>query len=272
MTLIQSVELAEKETRMAPYDPLAPHYEAFVGGERYGEWLAGLLAVAADHGVAAGRALDVGCGTGRSLAALVAAGFAAEGSDPSPAMLREARAALGEDVFLEVASLPDLPDRALVDLVTALNDVINYVAPDELDAAVAALAARVRPGGLVLFDANTRRTYDGFFGATFCRDAGARFFVWESVADERADGDATTPTTHQADLHAFVADPLAPGRWIRSVSRHVQHHHPHSHVLDALAGAGLQLVALHGQHESGERDTTFDEAIHSKRIYFARLP
>jgi SAM-dependent methyltransferase len=267
MTLIQPQLRTEKDTSSALYDPLAPHYEAFVGGPRYGEWLAGLLGLAAEHGITGGRALDVGCGTGRSLAALVAAGFTTEGCDPSGAMLREARAALGPDVALEVAALPHLPDRAPVDLVTAMNDVINYVAPDDLDAAVAALASRVRRGGLVLFDANTRRTYDDFFGSTFCRSDDERFFVWDSLPRE-----ADSAFTHRAELHAFVRDADRPDRWIRSVSHHVQHHHPHAQIAAALDAAGLELLLLHGQRDEGPRDVACDETVHTKRIYLARLP
>jgi SAM-dependent methyltransferase len=267
MTLIQPTLRTEKDTSSAPYDPLAPHYEAFVGGPRYGEWLAGLLGLAAEHGITGGRALDVGCGTGRSLAALVAAGFAAEGCDPSGAMLCEARAALGPDVPLEVAALPHLPDRAPVDLVTVMNDVVNCLAPDDLNAAFIALAARLRHGGLLLFDANTRRTYDDFFASTFCRSDDERFFVWDSLPREPA-----SAFTHRAELHAFVRDADRPDRWIRSVSQHVQHHHSHAQIAAALDAAGLELLLLHGQHDEGPRDVACDETVHTKRIYLARLP
>jgi SAM-dependent methyltransferase len=268
MTLIQPTLQSEKETSSAPYDSLAPHYEAFAGGDPYRDWLAGLLRLVAEHGIVGGRALDVGCGTGLSLAALVIAGFAAEGCDPSAAMLREARAALGPDVGLEVAALPHLPDRAPVDLITAMNDVVNCLAPDDLDAAFVALAARLRPGGLLLFDANTRRTYDDFFGSTFCRSDDERLFVWESLPREPA-----SAFTHRAQLHAFARDADRPDRWIRSVSQHVQHHHPHAQIAAALDAAGLELLLLHGQHDDGRpRDAVCDETVHTKRIYLARLP
>jgi SAM-dependent methyltransferase len=269
MTLIQLDQPAEKETPVAPYDQLAPHYEAFMGDAPYGEWHAGLLALAAEHGVSGGRALDVGCGTGRSLASLIAAGFDASGSDPSAGMLREARARVGAGVPLEVAGLPDLGAGPRVDLVTALNDVVNYVAAADLDATMSALAARLAPGGVLVFDANTPLTFEGFFSSTFCRDAGGRFFVWESLpAEHHADGGST----HRAELHVFAADPAHPERWSRSVSHHVQHHHPHALVGAALAAAGLDLLAVRGQHEGGPCDTNFDEAIHTKRIYLARRP
>jgi SAM-dependent methyltransferase len=267
MTLIQPCVPSEKETPMDPYGPLAPHYEAFVGGDRYGEWIGGLLGLAAAHGVTAGTALDVGCGTGRSLAPMRDAGFCAAGCDPSPAMLHEARGALGCDVELFVAALPHLPAGPRVDLVTAFNDVVNYVAPNDLDGAVVAMADRLRRGGLLLFDTNTERTYEQFFGQTFCRHAPGLLFVWESLPS-----DAAWPRTHRADLHTFAADPGDPARWTRTVSRQVQHHHPHPRVADALAAAGMELLALEGQREDGGRDDTFEETAHSKRIYLARRP
>jgi SAM-dependent methyltransferase len=266
MTLIQSPEPAEKETPMAPYDPMAPHYEAFVGDAeamRYPEWLAGLLALAADHGADGGRALDVGCGTGRSLQALRRAGFDAAGIDPSRGMMEVARGRLGDDVELQVGGLPDLPPGPPADLVTAFNDIINCVGTGDLDAAVAALADRVAPGGLLLFDANAPLTFSTFFGKTFCRSDEGLFLVWESLGNGEDGG-------HRADLHAFEVDPEDASRWTRSISHHVQYHHPHDRVLAAIDAAGLELLLVQGQRDGGPRDAFFDEEIHTKRIYLAR--
>jgi predicted TPR repeat methyltransferase len=268
MTLLQPPTPRQLETSTAPYDRIAPHYEAFVGAEAHMPWVSGLLDLVADHGVRAGRALDVGCGTGVSLQTLVAAGFEARGCDPSPGMLREARTRVGEGVDLEVSALPAVPPGPPANLITVLNDVINYVAPADLDAAMASLAARLAPGGLLLFDANTPLAFARFFGATFCRAAGPCFFVWERLP-RGADG------AHRADLHTFLADPAgATGadRWTRSVSRHVQHHHADARVRAALAATGLELVDVQGQRDEGGRDATCDEAIHTKRIYLARRP
>jgi SAM-dependent methyltransferase len=269
MTLLDGTRPAEKETSTAPYDDMAPDYEAFVGDEdekRYPAWLAGLIALAAEHGVTSGRALDVGCGTGRSLMALRRAGFTAAGIDPSRGMMEIARGRLGDGADLVVGGLPDLPPGPAVDLVTAFNDIINCVAPPDLDAAIASLAARVAPGGVLLFDANTPLTFTRFFGRTFCRTApDGRFLVWESL-EPGEDGGA------RAHLHVFVPDPDVPGRWTRRGSDHVQHHHPHDRVVAALEAAGLQLLDVQGQRDEGPRDSFCDESIHTKRIYVARRP
>jgi SAM-dependent methyltransferase len=269
MTLIQLDQPAEKETPVAPYDQMAPHYEAFVGDAevtRYGEWLAGLLTLPAEHGVRGGTALDVGCGTGRSLLALRAAGFDAGGVDPSRGMMDIARERLGANARLEVGGLPHLPAGPAVDLVTAFNDIVNCIGTSQLHAAIASMAARVAPGGCLLFDSNAPLTFSTFFGKTFCRSTPGLFLVWESLGTCEDNG-------HRADLHAFEVDPELPSeRWKRSISHHVQHLHPHERVLDAIAAAGLEPLLVHGQRDSGPRDTHFDEAIHTKRIYLARRP
>lgn len=248
---------------------MAPDYEAFVGDEvqnRYPQWLAGLIALVAEHGVTGGTALDVGCGTGRSLAALRLAGFAASGIDPSRGMMAIARQRLGDDIALEVGGLPDLPPGPAVDLVTAFNDIINCVPPQHLEASIVALGARVAPGGMLLFDANAPLTFTNFFGKTFCRTApDGRFLIWESVEDD-ADGGA------RAVLHVFRPDADAPGRWTRTRSDHAQYPHPDDRVRAALDAAGLELVLIQGQRDDGPRDPHFDEAIHTKRIYLARRP
>jgi SAM-dependent methyltransferase len=266
MTLIQPDERAEKETSLAPYDPMAPHYEVFVDATNYPEWLAGLLALAADHGARGGRALDVGCGTGRSLEALLTAGFDAEGCDPSTGMMLLARKRLGPNVGLQVAALPEVAPGPPVDLVTALNDIINCVPPRDLDASIAALAGRLAPGGVLLFDANTPLTFSGFFGKTFCRGNEEVFLVWQSLLDRDEEGG------YRADLHAFTTDPDGPGSWTRAVTHHVQYHHPHERVTAALAAAGLDLRVVMGQRDEGPRDSFCDEAIHTKRIYVACRP
>jgi SAM-dependent methyltransferase len=266
MTLIQPDELAEKETPVAPYDAMAPHYELFVQATDYPRWLAGLLTLAADHGALGGRALDVGCGTGRSLEALLAAGFDAAGCDPSTGMMALARGRLGPDVDLQAAALPEVPTGPPVNLITAINDIINCVPPSDLDASIASLAGRLAPGGVLLFDANTPLTFSGFFGHTFCRGDDEVFLVWQSLAARDAEGG------HRADLHAFTADPDRPASWTRAVTHHVQYHHPHERVTAALASAGLELRLVMGQRDEGPRDSFCDETIHTKRVYVACLP
>jgi ubiquinone/menaquinone biosynthesis C-methylase UbiE len=62
--------------------------------------------------------LDVGCGTGAALAEYAELGCRVIGADPSPAMIAQARARLGDDADLRVIDGSRLPvDDASVDLV-----------------------------------------------------------------------------------------------------------------------------------------------------------
>jgi SAM-dependent methyltransferase len=266
MTLLGSCAPAGKETSMATYDPLAPHYDAYRNAPGYQQWLAGLIGLAAEHGLTGGLALDVGCGTGDSLEALIAAGYEASGVDPSPGMLDRARERFGDAVELGVSTLPEpLPTGPKVDLVTAFNDVLNYVEPGALSVAFASLAGRMRSGGLLLFDANTPLLYTTFCSATSVRETDDAFFVWQPLSEP-------TATTLVADLHAFARDPDDPERWERSVSHHVQHLHAPDTMTAALQEAGLELVDVRGAFDDGPLGGTPDDTQHIKRVYLARLP
>lgn len=266
MTLLGSCEPAGKETLTATYDPLAPHYDAYRNAAGYPQWLAGLLGLAAEHGLNGGVALDVGCGTGDSIAALITAGYKVTGVDPSPGMLDRARERFGDAVELGVSTLPEpLPIGPKVDLVTAFNDVLNYVGTDALSDAFASLAGRMRSGGLLLFDANTPLLYTTFCSTPSVRETDDAFFVWQPLTEP-------TATTQLADLHAFVRDPDDSESWQRSVSHHVQHLHPHDALVTAMQSAGLELLTVRGAFDEGPLGDAPDDTQHIKRIYLARLP
>jgi len=74
------------------YHELAPAYEAVAWLVSAGRWAGWRRAVIPQ--LRGRRVLELGCGTGRLLRALLEAGFAAWGIDPSPAMARQAAGAL----------------------------------------------------------------------------------------------------------------------------------------------------------------------------------
>src|SRR5262245_26329056 len=76
-------------------------------------------------GIRTGRIVEIGCGSGRLARHLTARGYAVDGSDVSPAMIRLARARAPRARF-RVASLAAvrLPP---CDAVVALGEVVTYV-------------------------------------------------------------------------------------------------------------------------------------------------
>lgn len=109
----------------------------------------------AAHPLARKRALDVGCGAGLLCEPLTRLGAAVTGVDAAAENIAAARqhaAAMGLEIEYRAGELADL-ELGQFDLVTAL-EVIEHVA--HKPAFVAALAARLAPGGLMVLSTPNR--------------------------------------------------------------------------------------------------------------------
>jgi SAM-dependent methyltransferase len=250
-----------------PYSALSSLYDEWVYDSRYRAWIVGLVGVAREHGLAGACALDVGCGTGLSTLPMLELGLEVTGCDPAPEMLACAETRLAGRARFVAAGLPDLPVLGEFDLILAANDIVNHLLDgDALRGAVAAVAANLAPGGLLVFDANTLMTYRGFFATAHCRDRERSFFAWRGLAPP----DVASGEVCEGVVDAFVAE--ADTSWRRVSTRLVQRHHPHAEVTKALADAGLDVLAVLGQHDDGRRDPRAEELVHTKRVYVARRP
>ncbi len=105
---------------------------------------------------AAGPWLDVGCGTGRHLLPLRAAGHVAVGFDLSGAMLAVARAKLaeaGQAPALVWGDIVAAPFAAAFGAVVCLDSLLPLLTDDAvLTAALAAMRRLLRPGGLLVVE------------------------------------------------------------------------------------------------------------------------
>ena len=115
------------QTRSAPdFGRLAERYDELRPVDENARELREVLI--REGGLASGRVLDVGCGTGRLVAALSARGARAWGVDPSPEMLAVARRNVPRAVGLKRGAAEQLPfkdgsfDRAVMHLVVHLVD------------------------------------------------------------------------------------------------------------------------------------------------------
>ena len=140
--------MVDHEAVVRSYDALAAAYAEQLLDELerkpFDRWLLDRLAVLADGGPVA----DVGCGPGHVAFHLARAGVEVTGFDVSPAMVREACRRF-PDLAVEVADLRSLPLPVDPDgwgAIAAWYSLV-HLPPDELRAAVAGLAAVLRPGG-----------------------------------------------------------------------------------------------------------------------------
>ncbi len=257
--------LTDTANPAATYDATAPVYDVLTAHHRYDVWTDMLERLLQPHGLPPrGRLLDVGCGTGKSFLPWEARGWEVVACDASLEMLRRAAAKAGPPTRIAVADARELGDFGSFELVTMTDDVVNYLAPDELVASFAGVARNLAPHGLFAFDANTLLTYRTFFADTDVRESDAAFAVWRGSASTIfAAGDVATAT-----LVGFVRDEF--GCWTRNAAIHRQHHHPIDRLATALAKAGLSLIDVCGVDDDAKDHRPVDETRQHKAVLIAR--
>ena len=161
VTAIKLQRMGE-DPALAAYEAFASIYNEFNHQNDYEMWLGRtLLPELEKHGLQHGRALDVGCGTGRAFAPLLQRGWQVHGCDLSPAMLERAQQEAGGEVEVEVADMRELPVFGQFELVLSLNDSVNYLlGDDDLERTLTGMRANLTPNGLLLFDVNAKSTYE----------------------------------------------------------------------------------------------------------------
>ena len=251
---------------LTAYDRLAPHYDAFTDGYAYEDWLSALERLAFEAGLSGHRLLDVACGTGKSFLPMLARGYEVTACDLSTEMLEVARGKLdGRPATLCVADMRGLPQLGAFDLITCLDDAVNYLgSAAELRAALAGFARNLRPGGVVVFDANTLATFRHGYSQTAALDSCGSFFCI------RGEGDPDLEPGGSARVCIEVFSPAHGDLWRRTRSHHLHHHHPRAEVERAAAAAGLEVVAVRGQSPGVRISLEPDEELHSKTVYVLR--
>lgn len=263
------------------YDAMAPIYDEFNAGNNYELWLGEvLLPELRRHGLPRlGRALDVGCGTGRAFEPLLRRGWEVTGVDASAEMLKQAEEKLPDPwgyqqrrCELEQHDARELPiftrysnsnghrsSRPIAfDLIIALNDVVNYLTEDgDLERCFAGMMKNLAPRGLICFDANTLGLFEGDWTAGGDGPMAERGWSWSGLTTEVEPGGIFEANLSGEDLEAHV---------------HRERHWPQGRVLDALEASGLRCLAVKGQREEGLQvilEEPADEAVHHKTIYAA---
>jgi SAM-dependent methyltransferase len=169
--------------------------------------------------------LDVGCGSGEFIRQIAGAFPDARfiGIDRSPEMVRRARE---NGVDARCVDLCDVEGR--FDVITCIFDMLNYLSPEELPGFMRCLAARLRPGGLLLCDLNTLHGFETVAVGAFSAEDPTRFVAIES------DFEAGVYT---ADFTLFAREKEA--CW----KKHSQRIRQYLHTPELLAEhGGLELV------------------------------
>jgi len=181
--------------RAPSYHDLAGWYDALYDarGKDYHREAEVILDLAADRGNQVSTLLDVACGTGRHLAVFADRLDEVVGTDGSSEMLTIAAARLRADVELHEADLRSFDLGRTFDVVTCLFSSIGHVEDaEELDAAVAAMARHVAPGGLLVIEP--------WLTPDLVRDGGVR----DLVTAEQDDGVIARVSSSRRDGEVLV--------------------------------------------------------------------
>jgi SAM-dependent methyltransferase len=258
--------MADRESAEEAYDRFAPVYDEFNSANDYELWLGGVLLPELEkHGLRKGRALDVGCGTGRAFDPLLDRGWKVVGCDASAGMLGQAAGKFGERVQLVHADARKLeaiasPGERLggegFQLVLLLNEVVNYLTGDgDLERAFAGVRRNLAADGLVVFDTNTSLWFEESFASGKSEEMSARGWDWQGLSEGVERG-----ATYEARLS---------GRGVQT-HLHRQRHWTPEQVDAALEATGLRPLDTLGQREENMQvilEASVDEARDSKIIH-----
>jgi SAM-dependent methyltransferase len=255
------------DSAQSAYDEFARVYDQFTSANNYELWLGEvLLPKLEQHGLQLGRALDIGCGTGRAFDPLLKRGWRVVGCDLSAGMLEQAAQKFPEQVDLFQADARDL-DSALADppegveltgftLVLLLNEVVNYFTQDDdLKRAFSGIAQTLTDDGLVVFDANTLLWFKEVFASGKSAEMSARGWDWHGLSGSVEPGARYNARLSGQGVKARV---------------HGQRHWTQEGVESALEGTELQLLARYGQREERGQvllEVQIDEERHSKIVH-----
>lgn len=188
--------------------------------------------------------LDVCCGTGLMTAELAGLGYRVVGVDASAAMLDRARLLLGPGADLVRQTLPHLTIGGTFDAAVSTLDGFNHLTPDAFRATLVALAARIRPGGWLVFDVHT--------------DAMMALMVANPLLEGEQDGHRFTLTS-TVDTRARTCDTRirVTGEGVaRFTEQHRQWFFPDAEIRAALAAAGFAGVTVNDEYADRPVDTS----------------
>lgn len=237
---------------LTAYEAFAAVYNEFNHANDYEMWLGRvLLPELRKHGLReGGRALDVGCGTGRAFQPLLRRGWQVQGCDLSPAMLERAAEEGGGQVPVQAADMRNLPRFGEFDLVLSLNDSVNYLlGDDDLVLALERMKANLAEHGLLIFDVNTNSTYTGSYSETHEVEHQGSRWTWRGRGE-------VAPSVFEAELAGDRLDPI----------QHLERFRPEREVLEAMRAAGLQPLASLGMSEE-DGEVTLSEPADEDRDY-----
>ena len=238
------------------YGEFARVYDMFQDNVDYDVWGAWLKQQLKEYGILDGLVLDLGCGTGTMTELLAEAGYDMIGVDNSEEMLSVAREYTMENTEI-LYLLQDMREFELygtIRAVVSVCDSMNYIMSEEDLRQVFSLVNNyLDPGGIFIFDMNTRYKYEELLGDnSFCETREDSSFIWENYYDPEEQ-------VNQYDLTLFIKE--EDDLFRRYEETHFQRAYEIETVRKLIEEAGMKWEGVFDV-ETGKEPTACSERIY----------
>lgn len=252
---------------MEAYTDFAGVYDRLMDGTPYGQWCENVVRELKGHGVEDGLVLELGCGTGSLTELLASEGYDMIGVDSSDEMLNIAcdkKETSGHDILYLNQDMRTFELYGTVRAVVSVCDSLNYLLEDEdVTACFRLVNNYLDPGGIFIFDFNTRYKYETVIGdSVIAENRDDCSFIWENYFDSESG-------INEYDLTVFVRNDAASASGQALFSRFEEVHLQRGYTLEEMKYlievSGLAFVRAY------DADTLGAVTENSERIYCVAL-
>lgn len=247
---------------MEAYTSFAAVYDCFMDETPYDVWCENVVRELYAHNIKEGLVLELGCGTGCMTELLAAKGYDMIGLDVSDEMLNLAlnkRQESGYDILYLNQDMRAFELYGTVRAVVSVCDSINYLLDEEdIIACFRLVNNYLDPGGIFMFDFNTKYKYETIGDATIAENRAECSFIWENYYDSES-------CINEYDLTIFVRNEEVSENGQELFSRFGEEHFQRGYTLNEMKrlikASGLEFVRAY------DADTLLEAVDTSERIY-----
>lgn len=240
------------------YGSFAQVYDMFMDNIDYPQWEKYLKGLLCTFGVEDGLVLELGCGTGSMTELLAADGYDMIGVDNSEDMLeiaQEKKSASGKDILYLLQDMREFELYGTVRAVVSVCDSMNYILEEEELLEVFRLVNNyLDPGGVFIFDMNTRYKYEQIQDETIAENREEGSFIWDNYFDDESG-------INEYELAIFIPEG-DDGLYRKYEEVHYQRAYETETVRRLLEQAGLSVEAVYDAFTQNE------PTPESERVYF----
>lgn len=222
------------------YSGFAGVYDLFMDDIPYAQWADYIEKVLDEYQIPKGLVLDLGCGTGSLSCLLDEKGYDMIGVDLSEEMLgiaKEKAIEENRDILYLNQDMREFELYGTVGAIVSVCDSLNYILEEEELLEVFRLVNNyLDPGGIFLFDLNTRYKYEELMGEnTIAENRESCSFIWENYYDREK-------CINEYNLTIYIEG--EDGRYDRWEETHFERFYETEKIIELLEKAGMEFLCV----------------------------